>query len=319
MEIKYIIPQYDEFINLLNNFNFNQEEITDQKQFVSKYSTMDWDTYLLKVHYLLANSLNIDTFTAEFEKMNGHLGSKSYTIPNLMFKHFRPKTIDELQLLNDLLDKLDAEQKIKYNAFIDKLLILFTTTIIENLSDSSVNLQKFSGNILDINTQLADINPSTGSRLKKIHDVSEAICLPNLRTILQQQNHPFYYFRNKMNILEQLHDELVEIDYISINENFVKLFEREFAFLEYTPIECHKEFTQVQSLYLLYRLNDCDLLFNDLPLSKVAHRLFKYHKNVDENSLSTNFRKASLNFDNQSYLDKKMYKLITILSRLGIK
>jgi hypothetical protein len=147
---------------------------------------------------------------------------------------------------------------------------------------------------------------------KDMLDYIKTLTQDELVDEIKKLTNAFFYFPEKIGILEKLHDGLLNEKLILKNENFKSSFALELPSKEELTAWTGK---QPQSLYLLYLLADEKNHFNGLPLNIIAIRLFKYKaKNVSKKSLATVLNRLPKFIKDKEYYNSKLLPIKDIFT-----
>ena len=309
-----ILPSLSEFNALVNTFNFSQQDIELQSKTATEVGYSSFENYLEFVYFRLTKQFDLESIVQEIGEEFQRTQTIKYNLPFLLKKHRDDSIEEELAPIYARVQKLPSEIKDRIGNFENKLNRLFFVSVIDKNKHDVLKINFLKASLIDASKQVSFIDPETTIEYQKLIDLIDGMTLSNSNQEIENQISLNYYFTDKTKHLEQLHKELVHLDYISQNEDLKKTFESknkkssEERMLWLTDLP--------KLLYLLYRLNNKKQFVDGNRIDVIAGNLFKFKTEKTSANIRTNYNKVINNFNEESYLSKKMSDLKNVLDNL---
>ena len=316
MDFSKIAPTIDDFLEQVDAINFDKEEIDFQKKIIKKHTKFkSFDQYIENFHFILANIIDLNKVLNGFSYEEDDKIKFSGDLNILIIKNLNSSVIEEQIKWNQQLSKLSNEKRKLFDNFETKLLNLFMRLVIENSKTDPTASETLQALLTDFENQKKSIEINNTRQVIDPLEYIQAVSLPNLNKRIQNLDSKNFYFPKKSQYLKKLHDALVEHNFIESNDDFEKLFEKEFNLKnKLKPIVWNTVKPITRLLYLLYKLSDGSNVHKNYSLSKIAYDLFKLKDKTTENSLNVNLNQVFYRFSDPKYVNRNMKEMTKILN-----
>jgi hypothetical protein len=320
MDFSKIAPTLNELLVQVNAINFNQEEIDFQKNIIKKHTDFkSFGKYLENRHFLFSNLIDLNGFLNGLSSEDDGQTTLTGDIKILINTNLNSTVIEGSNKWNRQLSKLTQNNRNLFDDFEIKLLNLFYRLVIENSKKDPSSSETLQALLKDYEIQKESIELNDEQQVINPLDYLQAVSLPNLNKRIQNLDSKNFYFPKKSQYLKKLHNALVEHNLIEANDDFEKLFEKEFNLKnKLKPIVWTFKGPMTTLFYLLYRLNDGNNVHKNYSLSKIAYDLFKLKDNTTENSLNVSLNQVFCRFNEAQYVNRNMKLITKILNSIEL-
>ena len=320
MDFSKIAPTLNELLVQVNAINFDQAEIDFQKNIIKNHTDFNsFGKYLENRHFLFSNFIDLNGFLDGLRNEDDGQTTLTGDIKILINTNLNTNAIEQSNKWHQQLSKLSKEKRKLFDDFEIKLLNLFYRLIIENSKKDPSSSETLQALLKDYEIQKESIELNDEQQVINPLDYLQAVSLPNLNKRIQNLDSKNFYFPKKSQYLKKLHNALVEHNLIEANDDFEKLFEKEFNLKnKLKPIVWTFKGPMTTLFYLLYRLNDGSNVHKNYSLSKIAYDLFKLKDNTTENSLNVSLNQVFCRFNEAQYVNRNMKLITKILNSIEL-
>lgn len=320
MDFSKIAPTLNELLVQVNAINFNQEEIDFQKNIIKKHTDFkSFNKYLENRYLLLCNLVDLNGFLNGLSSEDDDQITLTGDLNILLNTNLNTTSIEQSNKWHQQLSKLSKEKRKLFDDFEIKLLNLFCRLVIEKSKTDPTASETLQDFLNDYEIQKKSIELNEEQQVINPLDYLQAFSLPNLNKRIQNLDSQNFYFPKKSQYLKKLHNTLVEHNLIEANDDFEKLFEKEFNLKnKLKPIVWTFKGPMTTLFYLLYRLNDGSNVHKNYSLSKIAYDLFKFKDNTTENSLNVSLNQVFYRFNEAQYVNRNMKLITKILNSIEL-
>lgn len=315
MDLKGILPTFEQFSGLVNTSNFLKEEIDLQSKSARKVGFKSWTDYLEYLYQYITQYLKLEDIVQELHLLINEKMELSGSIPDFIENVKNQKFEERVNKIHSKAETLPLKTKERILEFESRLFNL-TFELLGKRLNTEIGLVETSINVFkDVRGQFAFTDKEIAERLQNFINYLESISFSNTNTFIKKISSKNYYFPDKAHLLKELHDELVSLNYITSNDDFEKSFK-----VKTKPVEVKATYWQVEVTklyYLLYQLNDEQEYFKGDSIDKIANQLFTFPSEKTPRAIRTNFNKAFKKFNDKDYLLKKMSDIDSLLLRVN--
>ncbi len=312
-----ILPTQAEFENMICEPYFDTEEIKLQKTIAQQVGFSSWEDYLTFMFKKLCNVLDLQALFKDFEQIktkDSQLSSINFT--SLFTKHF--KGFDSMKGSFDeaAFQALEEDKKDKVGRFEAQMVRVYFHPILHRAFSDSSTYESKKALLIDCFNQFILAMPKVYEARHEIFTAIEGYNMERTRSVVEAESNLNYYFPAKAHLLDSLHKELKELNYIKENKDFKLTFKSRSLSNDLKRTLWLVDRTK--AYYLLYRLNDRKEHIHGDRIDVIATRFFSFKKPISKSGGHSNYSKAFNQFENNVYLNKKMNALLNLLNSLGL-
>ena len=312
MEFTNFIPTLQDLKNISSSRAFSKKEIKLQSECAIKVGYSSYDEYIKFQYFVILNTYSLKNVTEEIDQL---------TSPNLKInfskiaaKYFDESIYEKLKSNFIKTEKFSEEKRKSISQFETKLRMLFMECLVDKMSKEEGLLNTLKVILIDAKNQLVLSNSETKNEILDLLDYIDGIRLTETNKYLKNISTTNYYFPDKSNLLNKLHEQMIQHGFIKGNPDFEKTFIN-----KYNNSEIKKTLWLVDTpklFYLLYRLSDKKEFFKEDRLEVIAEQLFVFKKEKTKANLRMTFVKTIKRFKEKDYLIKKMSEIDNLFAKL---
>ena len=312
MEFTNFIPTLQDLKNISSSSAFSKKEIKLQSECAIKVGYSSYDEYIKFQYFVILNTYSLKNLTKEIDQLNSP--NLKINFSKIAAKYFDESIFEKLKSNFIKTEKFSEEKRKSISQFETKLRMLFMECLVDKMSKEEGLLNTLKVILIDAKNQLVLSNSETKNEILDLLDYIDGIRLTETNKYLKNISTTNYYFPDKSNLLNKLHEQMIQHGFIKGNPDFEKTFIN-----KYNNSEIKKTLWLVDTpklFYLLYRLSDKKEYFEKDRLEVIAEQLFVFKKEKTKANLRMTFVKTIKRFKEKDYLIKKMSEIDNLFAKL---